>query len=140
MARTVSTVFAPFTLLLFFAGVIHAQGGLSKENLDLPYDAMSLAEEDEDSPEVIIFYGQNYEGDGVFFCLDRSSSTRNGELKIEKREAIRSITEFSSRVEFGGLSGLTVSRSKKLLPTSNVSVVWSTYLNSANKLDDSVTS
>ncbi len=101
MARTVLTAFVLFTLLLFFSANVSAQGGLSKENLDLPYDALSLAEEDEDAPEVVIFYGQNYEGDGVFFCLDRSGSTANGELKIEKRETIRSITEFSARVQFG---------------------------------------
>jgi hypothetical protein len=79
-----------------------AQGQFkSKENLDLPYDAFGLNETEEEAPEVVVFYGQSFEGDGIFYCLDRSSSTCGGEIAIEKRETIRNIMEFSSRVEFG---------------------------------------
>jgi hypothetical protein len=72
-----------------------------KVNLDLPFDAGGLEDNDEEPPEAFVFYNQTFEGDGVFFCLDRSSSTANGELNNEKREAIRVIQEFSDRVEFG---------------------------------------
>lgn len=72
----------------------------TKENLDLPFDAFGNSEDEEEAPEVVYFYGQQYEGDGIFFCLDRSSSTCNGELAIEKREAIRTVSQFSRRVEF----------------------------------------
>ena len=81
---------------------LYAQQGQAptKENLDLPYDAFGLNETEEEAPEVVVFYGQSFEGDGIFYCLDRSSSTCGGELAIEKRETLRNIMEFSSRVEF----------------------------------------
>jgi hypothetical protein len=41
-----------------------------KDNLDLPFDATSAAEADEDSPEVIVLYAQQYEGDGFVFVSD----------------------------------------------------------------------
>jgi hypothetical protein len=72
----------------------------TKENLDLPFDAFANSEEEEEAPEVIFFYGQQYEGDGFYFCLDRSGSTANGELDIEKRETIRTIQQFSKKVYF----------------------------------------
>ncbi len=79
-------------------------GGALKANLDLPFDAGLLTGEgeDEDAPEIITFYAQQYEGDGVFFTIDRSGSMQNqGELAIAKREVSRSIMEFSDRVQFG---------------------------------------
>lgn len=96
---------AAFTLLLLFlsGSTILAQnsrGMATKENLDLPFDALGNSEDEEEAPEIVYFYGQQFEGDGIFFCLDRSSSTCNGELAIEKREAIRTVTQFSNRVEF----------------------------------------
>ena len=97
--RTLTLIILPVVWLLTVS--LFAQGTGPKEPLDLPYDAYGLTEEEEEAPEVVVFYGQNYEGDGIFYCLDRSSSTCNGELNIEKRETIRNITEFSDRVEFG---------------------------------------
>ena len=78
-------------------------GGALKANLDLPFDAGLLTGEgeDEDAPEIITFYAQQYEGDGVFFTIDRSGSMNQGELQIAKREVSRSIMEFSDRVQFG---------------------------------------
>ena len=84
-----------------FVRTADAQVGQSKENLDLPYDAIGEDEEEEDAPEIIEFYGQNFEGDGYFYTIDRSTSMQNsGELEIAKREVTRNISEFSSRVEF----------------------------------------
>jgi hypothetical protein len=88
---------------LTFAGTARAQSGgqsLGKQNLDLPFDALSLAEDDENAPEVIVFYGQSYEGDGIFYALDRSSSTANGELEREKQEVVRNLNEFSPHITF----------------------------------------
>lgn len=82
---------------------LEAQSGAqisSKENLDLPYDAYGSNQEEEDAPEVVFFYGQQYEGDGFFFCLDRSGSTRGSGIAIEKRETIQTISQFSKHVEF----------------------------------------
>lgn len=74
----------------------------SKENLDLPYDAVGEGSEESDAPDIIIFYGQSYEGDGIFYVIDRSGSMQgSGELDIAKREVVRNITEFSSRIQFG---------------------------------------
>jgi hypothetical protein len=76
-------------LSLLSAGLIgsaaHAQtsGGIgTKENLDLPFDAGGGENNEEEAPPTIIFYGQQYEGDGIFYCLDRSGSTANAELAI----------------------------------------------------------
>lgn len=78
-------------------------GGALKANLDLPFDAGLLNDdgEEEDAPEIITFYSQQYEGDGIFYCIDHSSSMSQGELPVAKREVVRNITEFSSRVQFG---------------------------------------
>lgn len=94
-----------FTFLI--APVLEAQDlggsvGGTKENLDLPFDARGETEEEEDAPEIIIFYGEQYEGDGMFYAIDRSSSMGNrGELAIAKREIVQNISQFSSRVQFG---------------------------------------
>jgi hypothetical protein len=77
-------------------------GGATKENLDLPFDAAGESEEEEDAPEIVTFYGQQLEGDGVFYVIDKSGSMRdNGELAIAQREVIRNVQEFSERVQFG---------------------------------------
>ena len=85
---------------------VRAQGlgstSQTKENLDLPYDAFGDGSDEEEAPEIIQFYGQNYEGDGIFYVIDRSGSMQSsGELDIAKREVTRNIAEFSSRVQFG---------------------------------------
>ncbi len=87
-----------------FAGAQTLAGGALKANLDLPFDAGLLNDdgEDEDSPEIITFYSQQYEGDGIFYAIDRSGSMQNqGELDIAKREVAKNIREFSNRVQFG---------------------------------------
>ena len=75
----------------------------TKENLDLPVNAGILVgdAEEEDSPEIISFYSQQYEGDGAFFTIDRSGSMWDrGELDIAKREVAKNIMQFSNQMEF----------------------------------------
>jgi len=73
----------------------------TKENLDLPFDAIGDNEEEEDAPEIVTFYGQQMEGDGIFYVIDKSWSMRDsGELDIAKREVTRNVQEFSARVQF----------------------------------------
>jgi len=73
-----------------------------KENLDLPFDARGESGEDEDAPEVVVFYGQQFEGDGIFYVVDKSYSMRDsGELTIAQREVVRNIQDFSDKVQFG---------------------------------------
>jgi len=91
---------------LFSLGSLSAQdlgvGGPTKENLDLPFDAAGESEEEEDAPEIVTFYGQQLEGDGIFYVVDKSWTMRNeGELTIAQREVIRNVQEFSDRVQFG---------------------------------------
>ena len=77
-------------------------GGLTKENLDLPYDALGEDEDEEEAPEVVSFYGQSLEGDGFFYSIDRSGSMQDsGELNLAKQEVTKNISEFSDRVQFG---------------------------------------
>ena len=73
-----------------------------KENLDLPYDAAGESGEEEEAPEIIVFYGRSYEAQAVVFCLDESlSMRRHGRWETQQREIIRAISELSSAVEFG---------------------------------------
>ncbi len=102
---TLAGVFV-FCFALTPASLVNAQslaGGALKANLDLPFDAGLLSDdgEDEDAPEIITFYSQQYEGDGIFYCIDHSGSMSNGELPVAKREVIKNIREFSPRVQFG---------------------------------------
>ncbi|HZN59299.1 MAG TPA: vWA domain-containing protein [Planctomycetota bacterium] len=77
-------------------------GALTKENLDLPYDALGEDEEEEEAPEVVSFYGQSLEGDGFFYAIDRSGSMLDsGELTLAKQEVTKNISEFTDRVQFG---------------------------------------
>jgi hypothetical protein len=65
-------------------------GVATKENLDLPFDSIGESEEEEDAPEIVTFYGQQLEGDGIFYVIDRSSSMGDrGELAIAKTELAR---------------------------------------------------
>ncbi len=72
----------------------------TKENLDLPFDAVGSSEDEEDAPEIVVFYGQQYEGDGFFFCCDRSSSMEGLKWKRLQQEVVKNISQFSDKVEF----------------------------------------
>lgn len=72
-----------------------------KANLDLPFDAGGDSEDETTAPEIVVFYGQIIETDSLFYVMDRSSSTKNGEIEIEKRQLVKSISEFSDKMEFG---------------------------------------
>ena len=77
-------------------------GAASKENLDLPYDAIGSSEDDEEPPEMVIFYGNQYEGDGIFFSCDKSGSMNDSnKFRRLQQEVIKNITQFSERVQFG---------------------------------------
>ena len=47
--------------------------GSTKENLDLPFDAGSELDDENLAPESFVFYGERFEGDGVFLCCGRSA-------------------------------------------------------------------
>ena len=71
--------------------------------LDLPRVGAGVAADDEeDAPECITFYGSEYEGDGFFWCLDKSCSMGwAGEIETLRTEVTQSILQLSSHAEFG---------------------------------------
>jgi hypothetical protein len=79
-----------------------AESPQSPAYLVLP-DGFGNSEEEEEDPEIIEFYGDTYEADAFFFCLDRSSSmngqTASGEQKfaVLKRETIKALQGLTSR-------------------------------------------
>ncbi len=76
--------------------------GLSKANLDLPFNAGGSSEEDEEAPEIVSFYGSMYEASAVVFCLDESLSMRKaGRWETQQKEIIRAITELSDQAQVG---------------------------------------
>lgn len=103
----VSTKMVALCCLAFGLGIprLAAQdlGGPLKENLDLPYSSVGDPDDDDDDrPEIVTFYGQNLEGDGFFYCIDRSSSMAVATgLPRAKREIARNVSELSSRAQFG---------------------------------------
>ena len=76
-------------------------GAATKENLDLPYDAFGQSDEEEEAPEIIVFYGQQYECDSVVFCVDKSSSMEGMKWKRCQQEILKNVTQFSEKTQFG---------------------------------------
>jgi len=73
-----------------------------KANLDLPYNAQGDAEEEEDAPEVVVFFGQSYEANALVFALDQSGSmSENGRWQLQTREVNKAISELTERVDLG---------------------------------------
>jgi hypothetical protein len=72
-----------------------------KENLDLPFDAGADAVAGEEAPEVLVFYGSQFEGDAFVFVVDRSRSMQDsGELKRAKEEIQRNVAELAADTQF----------------------------------------
>lgn len=92
----------PLGLAALALWLLVSPGQVRRENLDLPYDAARVSSEDEEeAPHFLTFYGQQYEGDGIFYVVDRSGSMgTSGELRVAKREVIRGIRGFSRRIQF----------------------------------------
>ncbi len=91
------------TILAQVAGGAGGSAAATKENLDLPFDAIGEVDDnEEEAPEIFVFYGQQYEGDGIFFSCDKSGSMKQGtKWKQLQKEVVRNVTEFSERVQFG---------------------------------------
>lgn len=73
----------------------------SRRPLDLPSGGSGDSEDEEDAPEIISFYGGEYEGDAFFFCLDTSCSMGwGGLLETMKSEVKDAVGSLSSSSEF----------------------------------------
>ncbi len=84
--------------------------------LDLPSGGLGGDDDDEDAPELITYYGSNFEGDAFFWCLDKSCSMGwNGEIGTLIQETTQAIQQLSNRSEFGivAYSGNTISFSNQ---------------------------
>ena len=79
--------------------VAQTDGSGAKRPLDLPSGGKGGDEDEEDAPETISFYGGEYEGDGFFWCLDKSCSMGwaddIGQLKAEMSTAISQLSDNS---------------------------------------------
>ena len=105
-ARTLKVLMA-FLFLAWVGAPLPAQeggggGAVTRANLDLPFRARGVDEGPVESPTVVIFYNQQYEGDGIFFCCDRSGSmSEAGKYQKLKAEVIKNIVKFTEQVQFG---------------------------------------
>ncbi len=97
-----------YFMLSFLAALpLAAQSGRQgvtggKENLDLPVNVEVGATTEEDSPEIITFYGGTYEVEGIYYVMDRSGSMKafGGRIQTAKKEVINNIRGFSDKVKF----------------------------------------
>ncbi|MEM7164450.1 MAG: hypothetical protein AAF581_03245 [Planctomycetota bacterium] len=86
---------------------ISAQDGgdsIGTQPLDLPAGKNVKDDEDENDPESIIFYGQEYEADAFFWCVDRSCSMAWGNgppIVVLKAELQNAVSSLSKQAEFG---------------------------------------
>jgi hypothetical protein len=108
MLRITYILLAMAAILVVIPEALAQEGGgdsavATKENLDLPFDAIGeMDNEEEEAPEIFVFYGEQYEGDGIFFSCDKSGSMNQGtKWKQLQMEVIRNVQEFSERVQFG---------------------------------------
>jgi hypothetical protein len=100
MRKTLTSIL--LTSAIGLSGLIVAQDSQNlKRPLDLPSGGKGDEEEEEDIPESITFYGGEYEGDGFFWCLDKSCSMGwSGEIQTLKQEMNSAINQMSHRSEF----------------------------------------
>lgn len=114
-----------------------AQEDTTRRPLDLPTGSVGDEDDEEDEPESIVFYGSEYEGDGFFWCVDRSCSmgwaggTPLATLKQEMTQAITSLTrnaEFSC-VAFATNYTVWSQQPQKATPASKGSAInWISQL------------
>lgn len=69
--------------------------------LDLPSGAVGDGEDEEDEPESIVFYGAEYEGDGFFWCLDKSCSMDGTQILVLKQEVTQAVQSLSRNADMG---------------------------------------
>ena len=101
-------------LLILLLSISCFSFSIAEENGRMPLDLPSGGsggDEDEDSPEIINFWGGEYEGDAFFWCLDKSCSMGwNGEINQLKQEFTQAVNSLSTQAEFGvvAFSGSTL--------------------------------
>lgn len=95
-------LFLLFSIVLSSTVWILAQDGSGTKPLDLPISLGRGGEDDEDAPELILFYGAGFEGEAFFWCLDKSCSMAwGGAMQTLKREMGDALAQLSTSAEFG---------------------------------------
>lgn len=94
--------FFGYILVMIFPVVAYDMVWPKDRPLDMPSGGRGGDEDEEDAPEVIDFWGGQYEGDAFFWCLDKSCSMGwNGEIQQLKQEFSQTLNSLSSQAEFG---------------------------------------
>ena len=107
---------------LFGSGWVLAQSDSPRQRrpLDLPSGGHGADSDEEDAPETITFYGGEYEGDGFFWCLDKSCSMGwADDIAFLKSEVISALASLSPQAEIS------------LVAFSSGHIVWSPPLSPA---------
>ena len=99
----------PLSMLLTLAlvplitSLIVADHGLTARTpLDLPNGGEGIEVDEKEGLEPLTFYGNEFEGDGFFFCLDKSGSMANdSRLDTLKSEVVKALDSLTSKSEFG---------------------------------------
>lgn len=91
--------------------------GEGKRPLDLPAPGFGASEGDEDIPETILFYGSQYEGDGFFWCLDRSCSMVGEQIETLKTEVNGAVSSLSRSADIGIVAFSTNVLPWRILPS-----------------------
>ncbi|MEE8142439.1 MAG: hypothetical protein V3T77_05010, partial [Planctomycetota bacterium] len=95
---------ALFLVAALGSGIIIGQedaGKPVKLPLDLPSGGTGDDEDEEETPETIVFYGGEYEGDAFFWCLDKSCSMAGQKMATLKKEVTTAIDSLSDRSDIG---------------------------------------
>ncbi|MFN0057701.1 MAG: vWA domain-containing protein [Planctomycetota bacterium] len=107
--------------------------GSARRPLDLPSGGNGSDDDEEDEPEAVTYYGAEIEGDGFFWCLDRSCSMGEGaSFTTLKVETTRAIMQLSRNAEFAVVfysSNLTVwpvneTPARATPGSKNAAVLW----------------
>ncbi|MGE4619595.1 MAG: vWA domain-containing protein [Planctomycetota bacterium] len=106
-SRDHQKLFRLFTMILviFVASypmVSEATTDKVRRPLDLPAGGGNNEEEDEEIPDVIQFFGQDFEGDAFVWVLDTSGSMSvGGNMQQLREEFVGAVSSLSSETEFG---------------------------------------
>lgn len=114
-----------FAVMMSMVFVVLLLGGLNpfeaeaasgeRKPLDMPSGGRGADDDEEDAPETIIFYGNDYEGDAFFWCLDKSGSMEwGGAMEDLQQEVTEAVNSLSPQAEFS------------IVAFSSNTVTWST--------------
>lgn len=126
MSLRITALLLAFALVSFpFVAVVSADGDGSRRPLDLPSGGLAEDEEEEDRPETILFYGDEFEGDCFVWAIPAYGFCGETTVFTAIREEVGStLNQLSPMVDFS------------LVAFNSTTYVWSptcVRANSANK-------